>query len=140
MEQVTGVQHVNSVARAAWLAPSYHPCLTAACPGESAMHKPLQGIRVLDLTNVLAGPFACHQLAHMGAEVIKVETPRTGDLARQLGADPKLNRAFMGVSFLAQNPGKRSITVNFKHAARQGGLPQAGAGLAMSWSRTFAPA
>lgn len=80
------------------------------------MHKPLQGIRVLDLTNVLAGPFACHQLAHMGAEVIKVETPKTGDLARQLGADAKLNRSFMGVSFLAQNPGKHSITVNFKHA------------------------
>ncbi|MET1084444.1 MAG: CoA transferase, partial [Burkholderiales bacterium] len=79
------------------------------------MHKPLQGIRVLDLTNVLAGPFACHQLAHMGAEVIKVETPKTGDLARQLGADANLNRGFMGVSFLAQNPGKRSITVNFKH-------------------------
>jgi CoA:oxalate CoA-transferase len=79
------------------------------------MHKPLQGIRVLDLTNVLAGPFACHQLAHMGAEVIKVETPKTGDLARQLGADAQSNRGFMGVSFLAQNPGKRSITVNFKH-------------------------
>jgi CoA:oxalate CoA-transferase len=79
------------------------------------MRKPLQGIRILDLTNVLAGPFACHQLAHMGAEVIKVETPKTGDLARQLGADAKLNRAFMGVSFLAQNPGKRSITVNFKN-------------------------
>ena len=79
-------------------------------------HKPLQGIRVLDLTNVLAGPFACHQLAHMGAEVIKVEAPEGGDLARQLGADADLNRRFMGVSFLAQNPGKRSITVNFKHA------------------------
>ena len=80
------------------------------------MNKPLAGIRVLDLTNVLAGPFACHQLAHMGADVIKVETPKTGDLARQLGADAALNRKLMGVSFLAQNPGKRSITVNFKHA------------------------
>jgi CoA:oxalate CoA-transferase len=77
--------------------------------------KPLRGVRVLDLTNVLAGPFACHQLAHMGADVIKVETPQGGDLARQLGADTELNRRYMGVSFLAQNPGKRSITINFKH-------------------------
>jgi crotonobetainyl-CoA:carnitine CoA-transferase CaiB-like acyl-CoA transferase len=79
------------------------------------MFKPLHHIRILDLTNVLAGPFCCHQLAHMGADVIKVETPRSGDLARQLGADAELNRKFMGVSFLAQNPGKRSITLNFKH-------------------------
>jgi CoA:oxalate CoA-transferase len=79
--------------------------------------KPLHGIRVLDLTNVLAGPFACHQLAHMGADVIKVEARQTGDLARQLGADNELNRANMGVSFLAQNPGKRSITLDLKNAA-----------------------
>ena len=78
--------------------------------------KPLAGIRVLDLTNVLAGPFCCHQLAHLGADVVKVEVPGSGDLARQLGADAALNRKLMGVSFLAQNPGKRSITVNLKHA------------------------
>jgi CoA:oxalate CoA-transferase len=78
--------------------------------------QPLRGIRVLDLTNVLAGPFACHQLAHAGADVIKVEARGTGDLARQLGADPALNKANMGVSFLAQNPGKRSITLNLKSA------------------------
>lgn len=74
----------------------------------------LAGIRVLDLTNVLAGPFCGYQLAQLGAEVIKVETPDTGDLARQLGADPVLNRANMGASFLAQNAGKRSITLNLK--------------------------
>jgi len=79
------------------------------------MYKPLEGVRVLDLTNVLAGPLCCHQLAHMGADVIKVEARRRGDLARQLGADQALNRANMGTSFLAHNPGKRSITVNLKH-------------------------
>ncbi|WP_110707845.1 CoA transferase [Salinicola sp. CR57] len=78
------------------------------------MSSPLTGYRVLDLTNVLAGPFCCHQLAHLGAEVIKVERPQGGDLARQLGADPALNRELMGVSFLAQNAGKRSVTLDFK--------------------------
>ncbi|MFW8635623.1 CaiB/BaiF CoA transferase family protein [Cribrihabitans pelagius] len=79
------------------------------------MHKPLEGIRVLDLTNVLAGPFCCHHLAHMGAEVIKVEAAGRGDLARQLGADAALNAKGMGISFLAQNAGKQSVTVNLKH-------------------------
>src|SRR6185503_13332407 len=79
------------------------------------MTRPLAGIRVLDLTNVLAGPFACHQLAHMGADVIKVEARGAGDLARQLGADLELNKVNMGVSFLAQNAGKRSVTLNLKH-------------------------
>lgn len=79
------------------------------------MSKPLQGIRVLDLTNVLAGPFCCHQLVHLGAEVIKVEAPERGDLARQLGADPALSKKHMGVSFLAQNAGKKSVTINLKN-------------------------
>lgn len=71
-----------------------------ALPASSA---PLRGLRVLNLTNELARPFACHQLAHLGAEVIKVEMLDGGDLARQLGADPALNRRHMGASFLAQN-------------------------------------
>ncbi|MBN8920134.1 MAG: CoA transferase [Rhizobiales bacterium] len=74
----------------------------------------LAGIRVLDLTNVLAGPYCGYQLALLGADVIKVEAPGGGDLARQLGASPELNRAHMGVSFLAQNAGKRSITLDLK--------------------------
>ncbi|MDA5558548.1 CaiB/BaiF CoA transferase family protein [Shimia sp. MMG029] len=84
-------------------------------PSDTSPIQPLSGLRVLDLTNVLAGPFCCHQLAHMGAEVIKVEAAGRGDLARQLGADPSLNAAQMGVSFLAQNAGKKSVTVNLKH-------------------------
>lgn len=77
----------------------------------------LEGVRVLDLTNVLAGPFASYQLALLGAEVIKVEVPENGDLARQLGADAELNAARLGASFLAQNAGKRSMTVNLKSTA-----------------------
>jgi CoA:oxalate CoA-transferase len=79
--------------------------------------KLLEGVRVLDLTNVLAGPFCCYQLAQLGADVIKVEVPRFGDLARQLGADPELNKRLMGSSFLAQNAGKRSVTINLKGLA-----------------------
>jgi crotonobetainyl-CoA:carnitine CoA-transferase CaiB-like acyl-CoA transferase len=75
---------------------------------------PLEGVTILDLTNVLAGPFASYQLGLLGAEVIKVESPRGGDLARQLGASDELNRQSMGASFLAQNSGKRSITIDLK--------------------------
>jgi CoA:oxalate CoA-transferase len=81
------------------------------------MDRLLEGIRVLDLTNVLAGPFGAYQLALLGADVIKVEAPGTGDLARQLGADPDLNHELMGASFLAQNGGKRSVTINLKSEA-----------------------
>jgi crotonobetainyl-CoA:carnitine CoA-transferase CaiB-like acyl-CoA transferase len=82
---------------------------------DEMVQKPLDKVRVIDLSNVLAGPFCCNQLAHMGADVIKVERPGSGDLARQLGADPELNARKMGVSFLAQNAGKRSITVDLKN-------------------------
>ena len=74
----------------------------------------LADFRILDMTNVLAGPYACYQLAQLGADVIKVEVPGTGDLARRLGADAALNQRQMGASFLAQNAGKRSLTLNLK--------------------------
>lgn len=74
----------------------------------------LSGIRVLDLTNVLAGPFATLHLALLGAEVIKVENPKDGDLARKLGVKPELNEKLMGTSFLAQNANKKSLTLNTK--------------------------
>ena len=76
--------------------------------------KLLSGIRVLDLTNVLAGPFATLHLALLGAEVIKIENPVGGDLARKLGAAPKLNAQLMGTSFLSQNSNKKSLTLNLK--------------------------
>ncbi len=77
----------------------------------------LQGISVLDLTNVLSGPYATYQMAMLGAEVIKVENPKGGDLARSLGASPELNSALLGASFLAQNAGKKSVTLDLKKPA-----------------------
>lgn len=77
--------------------------------------KMLENIRVLDLTNVLSGPFSTLHLALLGAEVIKVENPKGGDLARKLGNVPEYNQQLMGTSFLAQNANKKSITLNLKN-------------------------
>jgi CoA:oxalate CoA-transferase len=76
--------------------------------------KLLEGVRVLDLTNVLSGPFATLHLALLGAEVIKIENPEGGDLARKLGNVPKYNQQLLGTSFLAQNANKKSLTLNLK--------------------------
>jgi crotonobetainyl-CoA:carnitine CoA-transferase CaiB-like acyl-CoA transferase len=76
--------------------------------------KLLEKIRVIDMTNVLSGPFATVHLALLGAEVIKIENPDGGDLARKLGNVPKLNKELMGTSFLAQNANKKSLTLNMK--------------------------
>jgi len=74
----------------------------------------LEGIKVLDLTNVLSGPFASLHLALLGAEVIKIENPKDGDLARKLGIVPEYNKQLMGTSFLAQNCNKKSLSLNTK--------------------------
>jgi len=78
------------------------------------MSLPLAGTRILDLTNVIAGPLASYLLALMGAEVIKVEVPGVGDLSRKMGADPAMGRQQMGASYLAFNAGKQSMTLNLK--------------------------
>jgi crotonobetainyl-CoA:carnitine CoA-transferase CaiB-like acyl-CoA transferase len=76
--------------------------------------RPLRGVRVLDLTNVLAGPYCSYHLMLLGAEVVKVERPGQGDLARHLGPEPALNQAGVGASFLAQNAGKKSVELDLK--------------------------
>ncbi len=74
--------------------------------------RPLQGIRVIDLTHVLAGPFSTHQLCMLGADVIKIERPGQGDQTRGLALQPELNGLAPG--FVALNSGKRSVVVDLK--------------------------
>lgn len=75
------------------------------------MNKPLKGIKVLDFTRVLAGPYCAMLLCDMGAEVIKVERPGTGDDARFFGPFIKGESGY----YMSLNRGKKSITLNLKH-------------------------
>jgi crotonobetainyl-CoA:carnitine CoA-transferase CaiB-like acyl-CoA transferase len=81
------------------------------------MTRPFEGIRIIDITHVLAGPFAAYQLAVLGADVIKVEAPDDPDQSRDSGTDRALNHAFMGTSFLTQGSNKRAITLDLKTEA-----------------------
>jgi crotonobetainyl-CoA:carnitine CoA-transferase CaiB-like acyl-CoA transferase len=76
--------------------------------------RPFEGVKILDCTHVLAGPFAAYQLAVLGADVIKVEDPNEPDQSRESGADMALNRKRMGTGFLTQGSNKRSIALNLK--------------------------
>ncbi len=83
---------------------------------------PLSGIKILDLTRVLAGPLSAQMLADLGAEVIKIERPGTGDDARAFGppylADPAGKETNNNSFYLCANRGKKSVTVNI--AQREG--------------------
>jgi len=81
---------------------------------ETAMARPFEGIRVIDVTHVLAGPFATYQLAVLGADVIKVEHPDEPDQSRGTGTDRALNHRNLGTAFLTQASNKRSITLDLK--------------------------
>lgn len=87
------------------------------------MSGPLSHLRVLDLSRVLAGPWCGQNLADLGAEVIKVERPNSGDDSRAYGPPWMKNAAgeatSEGAYFMAANRGKKSITVNLNHAEGQ---------------------
>lgn len=78
------------------------------------MFQPLKGTRVIDLSQVLAGPFATYQMALMGAEIIKIEKPGEGDWTRIGGALPELSEYKMGLGYLAHNAAKKSVTIDLK--------------------------
>ena len=92
------------------------------------MTRPFEGIRIIDITHVLAGPFAAYQLAVLGAEVIKVEDPNDPDQTRGTGTDRELNRRRMGTGFLTQASNKRAITLDLKSEAGRGILKRLVAG------------
>jgi CoA:oxalate CoA-transferase len=76
--------------------------------------KPLQGLKVLDMTHVLAGPYCTYQLGMLGAEVTKVEA-LTGDMVRSWGGTREQVKARMGSGFIAQNAGKRSLAIDMEN-------------------------
>ena len=77
---------------------------------------PLSGIKILDLTRVLAGPLSAQMLGDLGADVIKIERPGTGDDARAFGppylVDPEGKQNNNNSFYLCANRNKRSVTVN----------------------------
>src|SRR5437764_10748153 len=81
---------------------------------EPVMTRPFEGIPIIGIPHVLAGPCAAYQLAVLGADVIKVEHPEEPDQSREGGTDRALNRRNMGTSFLTQGSNKRSITLDLK--------------------------
>jgi CoA:oxalate CoA-transferase len=82
------------------------------------MAQPFAGLRVVDFTQVLAGPYCTYQLAALGADVIKIEHPNGGDQGRSL-VNPTPESAAAGMSALASavNSGKRSLSLDLKHEA-----------------------
>lgn len=80
------------------------------------MSKAFEGIRVVDTTHVLAGPFASYQMAVLGAEVIKVESPSDPDQARMQGSDRALNDIGMGTAFMAQASNKKTLALDLTSA------------------------
>ncbi|MDH8677177.1 CaiB/BaiF CoA-transferase family protein [Fusibacter bizertensis] len=75
------------------------------------MEQALQGLKILDMTRVLAGPYCTMVLADLGADVIKIEAPRTGDDSRQFG--PYINGE--SAYFMSINRNKRSMTLDLKN-------------------------
>ncbi|MCC6532189.1 MAG: CoA transferase [Burkholderiales bacterium] len=92
--------------------------------------RPFEGIKILDCTHVLAGPFAAYQLAVLGADVIKVDDPNAPDQSRESGADMALNKQGMGTGFITQGSNKRCIALDLKTEGGRAALRK----LAAEWA------
>ncbi len=83
------------------------------------MSGPLDGVRIIDVTSVLLGPYGTQILADQGADVIKVEAPPTGDIARNMGLSRNVG---MSGIFLNVNRNKRSLALDLKQDAAKAAL------------------
>ena len=92
--------------------------MIAAVMSADARPGPLTGLRVVDLTEHMAGPFCTMILADMGAEVIKLERPGKGDSSRAMGDGSERNPYFRYI-----NRNKKSVTLDYKRRARPRGVP-----------------
>jgi crotonobetainyl-CoA:carnitine CoA-transferase CaiB-like acyl-CoA transferase len=92
--------------------------------------RPFEGIKILDCTHVLAGPFAAYQLAVLGADVVKVDDPNAPDQSRESGADMALNKQGLGTGFLTQGSNKRCIALDLKTEGGRAALKK----LATEWA------
>ena len=81
-------------------------------PDQARGRPPLEGIRVLDWTHILAGPYAGYLLALMGAEVIRIERHDECDITRSTALDPKLAALELGEGFVMQGAGKKSLALD----------------------------
>lgn len=79
--------------------------------------QPFSGLAVIDFTRVVSGPYAASQLAMLGADVIKIESPGSGDEARQMSPDPDLAAENMAPMYLACAANKRSVALDLKNPA-----------------------
>ncbi len=106
--QITLFSGFNAIRNMSSSSPPYH--------NDKAKTYPLQGVRVLDLTRIVAGPYCTMILSDLGAEIIKVERPYSGDESRKWGP-PFLANSTDSVYFLASNRNKKSVSIDMKRGS-----------------------